>query len=41
MTREQVNTFMVLDATTVGVIGVALFLFALALGVWWLGRGKR
>ena len=41
MTREQVNAFVTLDATTVGVIGVILFLFALALAVWWLGRGKR
>ena len=41
MTREQVTTFVTLDATTAGVIGVTLFLFALALAVWWLGRGKR
>ena len=30
-----------MDATTAGVIGITLFLVALALGVWWLGRGKR
>ena len=41
MTREQVNTFLTLDATTVGIIGVTLFMLALALAVWWLGRGKR
>ena len=41
MTREQVNAFVTLDATTIGVIGVTLFLLLLALGVWWLGRGKR
>jgi hypothetical protein len=41
MTREQVNAFVTLDATTVGVIGVTLFLLALALSIWWLGRKKR
>ena len=39
MTAAQVGAFG--NATTIGVIGVTLFLLLLALGVWWLGRGKR